>query len=81
MTLSIKCLHVTLNINDTQHNNNDQHIYAECLNLFIIMLSDDILNVIMRNVIILNIVIQNVVAPTKVDIWKEHTLISIQCIH
>jgi hypothetical protein len=36
MALSIKGIHVTLNINDSQHNNS-LHCYGECHVLFIVV--------------------------------------------
>jgi hypothetical protein len=50
---------MTLNINDSQHNN-PLH-YAECRVLFIVMLSVVVLNLIMLSVIVLNLIMLSVV--------------------
>ncbi len=51
---------MTLNVNDSQHNN-ALH-YAECRVIFIVMLSVIVLNLIMLSVVMLNVVILSVVA-------------------
>jgi hypothetical protein len=64
MTLSIKGLFVTLSINVNQHNNTLYRVplcyyYAECRNLFIVML-----NVIVLCAVMLNVIMLSVMAPT-----------------
>ncbi len=56
---------MTYNINDTQHNSHyAKCCYAECHDLFIVML-----NVVMLSVVIPNVIILSVVAPISLSCY------------